>query len=146
MRTLGRPVLIFLIGGMVGPLLRWTTWPPGPVGTTVSDLTYDLVMMLWPTQPLAVVEANTGLPMAVAISVGANLVLFGVVGLIAGLLARRPRWLIALYACVSLMLILLASWSTGGDFSITNLIALVIALGLYAGLFIASFRSSRFAR
>jgi hypothetical protein len=150
MRTIATPILLFLLGGIAGPLLRWTTWPPGRVGDgtgiSISDLVYDLVLMLWPMQALGVIDVSTGRATAVAISVGANLLLFATAGLLAGMLARRPAQLVAMYLSVCVILVLLTVWSAGYSLTLTNLIALLVAFVLYAVLFFATFRMIRVAR
>ena len=146
MRTSAVPTLMFALAGIGGPLLRWITWPPGRVGDgtgfSVSDFLYNLVLLLWPTQPLGVMEASLGRGMAIAISVGANLILFGIAGLIVGIAAKRLSVLVAVYVLICTMMTALALWIAGMHFGDINVVALLVALGFYALLFFATFRLS----
>jgi hypothetical protein len=100
------------------------------------------VLLLWPTQPLAVVEASVGSVAAIAISVTANILLFGVIGMLAGVLAKTAIQLGSVYLAVCVMIILLGLWSVGFGFSYLNVIALVVALVLYAVPFAVVWRLS----
>src|SRR3989442_7074016 len=92
-RTVVRSTLVFLVAGLVGPLIRWVT-PPTPTGqglsSSIGDFIYSLVLLLWPAQPLAVIEVNTGRFVAAIASVGANLLLFGVAGGFCGDFFKKP--------------------------------------------------------
>jgi hypothetical protein len=136
MKIFSGSILVFLACGLAGPLLRWATWPPKPASTG-GDFVYDLVLFLWPTQPLAVMEATIGPVAAIALSIGANVVLFGVVGLVAAAVAARVSRLIALYVLVCLGVLLFALWTAGFSVAFVNMGALVIAFVLYALPFVA---------
>lgn len=142
MKTSSPSILVFLACGLVGPLLRWATWPPKPASTG-GDFVYDLVLLLWPTQPLAVMEATIGPVAAIALSIGANVVLFGVVGIVAAAVADRVSRLIAFYVVVCLGLLLFALWIAGFAVAFVNIGALVVAFVLYALPFVAVSRMSR---
>ena len=138
------PIFIFLGGGVAGPLLRWATWHPGRVGDgtgfSISDFLYSLVLLLWPTQPLGVMEASLGRHMAVVVTVGANLIVFGVAGVIVAIAARRLPLLIAIYILICLMLSAFAFWIAGNQIDV---VALLVAFALYGLLFLVAFRVTR---
>lgn len=129
-------LLVFVIAALVGPLLRWLTWPPGKFGLETSpyigDFVYDLVFLLWPTQSLAVVEASIGWFFATTIAVSANVALFGIVGVISGVLAKRSRRLLVLYAVTCTLLILFEAWGASFGLGYINFLAVLVAVVLYA--------------
>ena len=146
MRTVARSTLIFLLAGLIGPLIRWIV-PSAPTGqglsSSIGDFVYNLVLLLWPAQPLAAIEVNTGRFVAAIVSVGANLLLFGVVGALVGILARKPVGLVALYMVVCAMVFSLARWASGLPFTYLEVSALVASLFLYAVPFFIAFWLSR---
>jgi len=139
MRTIIWSILIFVASSFAGPLVRWATWPPKATGG-FADFMYDLVLLLWPTQPLTVVEASAGTFAAIVLSVGANALLFGVVGALAGILGSKRAALLALYMAACAMLIAFALWGFGFPMTYSNAGALVAVAFLYALLFFAVFR------
>jgi hypothetical protein len=134
MRKLLLSVTIFAASAFAGPLIRFATWPPSKLGheSSIRDHIYDLVLLLWPTQPLAVIEVNVGTFLAVAISIGANILLFAVAGVIAGISSGQPVRLFAFYVAVCVVLVILALWNAGFSIASLNIIALSIAFVLYA--------------
>jgi hypothetical protein len=141
MRTTGFSVLIFMAASLVGPLVRWVTWPPGTSSST-ADFLYSLVLLLWPAQPVSVIEASTGTLIAIATSVGANVLLFGVLGALAGVLAGKGPALVVLYAGALALLVALTVWAFGLSFTYSAVLALIAAAALYALPFFAVFRLS----
>ena len=143
MRTVAGSILIFVASGLVGPLLRSATWPPShaPQGSGFSfdDFVYDLVLLLWPTQPLAVMEVTMGSFAAVTLSIGANALFFGIVGALAAVIARQPRKLLGFYLAACLVVFLLAFWSAGFSVAFLNVGALAVAFLLYAVPFFVVF-------
>ena len=141
MRTVAGSILIFVASGLVGPLLRWATWPPShaPQGSGFSfdDFIYDLVLFLWPTQPLAVMEVTIGSFAAITLSVGANTLLFGIVGALAAVIARQRGKLLGLYLAACIVVFLLALWSAGFSVAFLDVDALAVAFLLYAAPFLA---------
>jgi len=103
----------------------------------MGDLVYDLALLIWPTQPLAVVEVSTGPFIAIALSVGANVLLFGVAGVIVGIIARQPVPVIVSYLVTCAFVLVLALWSAGFSLQYLNAIALIVAFILYAVPFLA---------
>jgi hypothetical protein len=148
MGAVARSTTIFLTAGLVGPLIRWVV-PVTPTGSdirpSIGDFVYNLVLLLWPAQPLAVIEVNTGKLVAAIMSVGANLLLFGLVGVVAGFCARKPGGLGLIYLTVCAMVVALALWAFGRPFTSAEASALASSLVLYAFLFIVVFRLHRTA-
>jgi hypothetical protein len=146
MRTVARSTLIFLLAGLTGPLIRWIV-PSTPTGkglsSSIGDFVYSLVLLLWPAQPLAAIEVNTGRFAAAIVSVAANLLLFGVVGATVGVLARKPVGLIGVYILICAMVFALARWASGLPFTYLEVSALVTALFLYAVPFLVVFWLNR---
>jgi len=144
MRGLAISTLIFGATAFVGPLIRWMTWPPSKFeqgsSTSIGNFVYDLVFLLWPTQPLAVIDVNTGPLVAGVVAVGANVLLFGFVGLVVGSVAKHAPGLLALYVLVCALVLLLALWGAGFSVAYLNIFALVAALLLYAVPFWATAR------
>jgi hypothetical protein len=124
-------VLIFLVGGLAGPLLRWITWPPAS-GRAGETFVYDLVFLLWPTQMLAVAEASMGKSSAILLAIGANLLLFGIAGALV-IAASRLQSIagIVAYGFPGVGVVLLALWGAGFDLRFMNFLALFVALGFY---------------
>ena len=147
MRTVVRSILIFMACGLAGPLLRWVTWPPTPTpqgsGFSFDDFIYDLVLFLWPTQPLAVLEVTIGSFAAIGVSVGANVLFFGIAGALAGTISRQPVKLLALYLVACTVMLAFALWTAGFTVAYLNVSALVVAVLLYAVPFLAVFRFGR---
>jgi len=141
MRTFAGSILIFMACGLVGPLLRWATWPPTPAprgsGFSFDDFIYDLVLFLWPTQPLAAMEVTIGSFAAITLSIGANALLFGIVAALAAIIARQPGKLLGLYVATCIVVFLLALWSAGFSVAFLNVGALAVAFLLYAVPFLA---------
>lgn len=135
---------VFALWALAGPLLRLATWPPSlpkPGGSeSGGDFLYDLLLLLWPTQPLAVIEASVGTVMGVVIAVLANVVLFAAIGMLIGTLAKHRSRLIAMYVVVAALLTLLASFAAGFSASQVSFGALIAAILLYAIPFIVTTR------
>jgi hypothetical protein len=144
MRTLAFSILIFVASALAGPLVRFVAWPPSKLeqGSSVRDFVYDLVLLLWPTQPLAAIEVSVGALVAVAVSVAANILLFAVAGMVAGVSARQPPRLLIVYLVVCGMVLMVALWGAGFSFEYVNIPALLVAFILYALPFWAVFRFS----
>jgi len=123
-----KSLLVFTGAGLLGPLIWNVVQHPSRVENFVSDL----VFLLWPTQPLGVIETNVGAPKAVAVTIGANLILFAVIGLIVGLLARTRVRLVFAYVVVCLLLFMWAFWGAGFSFAHLGVLALALALLVYA--------------
>jgi hypothetical protein len=140
---LGLTTLLFALMGFVGPYIRWLTWPQSALeqwtSPAFSDFVYELVLLLWPTLPLAVIEVNTGSVVAGLVAVGANVVLFAIVGALANLFRGRIG-LPMLYLLLVLLVFLYALWGSGFSFAYLNRSALGVALLLYVIPFVLTDR------
>jgi hypothetical protein len=130
-------VAVITFGGLalLGPLIRFAAWPPSMLereAPSLARFVYDTVFLLWPTQPLGAIEESAGRISAAVVGIGANILLFGLIGLLVGAVAKTPSALAAFFAIVCAALILLALWGAGFSFAFVNWLALVIALLAYS--------------
>ena len=141
---------VFAGAGLLGPLVVYATWPVSRFNTlvpkSVSNFRYDFVFLLWPTQPMAVVEVSIGRLAAAALAIGANLLLFAALGAAVGTLARTRTRLIAGYAVVCGLIFYFDLWGAGFSLAYLNVFALVVALILYAIPFWVVMRASAMPR
>jgi hypothetical protein len=144
---LGMTTLLFGLMGFVGPFVRWLTWPPSSfeqrTSITLSGFIDDMVFLLWPTQSLAVIEVITGSVVAGLTAVGANLVLFAAVGVLANLLFKARIGLLMLYMLVVLLASFFAFWGSGFDVAYLNMPALAVVLLFFAVPFVLTDRYVR---
>ena len=143
-RGLANAVVVFMMAALVGPLISLATWPLDRLLLTkwpsIGSFLYELVSLLWPTQPLGVIEHSSGTAIAFLITVGGNVVLFGMLGLAVGAAARWTFVLLGIYLLVAALICLLALWGAGFDFAYLNIFALAIVLAFHAFLFRLSTR------
>lgn len=135
MRGVWIAILTFGVSGLIGPLVRLATWPPSKLAndaSTSASFVYDLVFLLWPAQLLAVAEASVGQAAAIALAVGTNVILFALVGVMVGLVAKRPAAIVALYALLGVSLLLFGLWGAGFSTAHLNWLAFLVALLVYA--------------
>jgi hypothetical protein len=129
-----KSTVAFAGAGLLGPLVRFATWPPSKfnslVAKSVSSFLYDFVLLLWPTQPMAM--ANLGRGATAALSVGANLLLFTALGVAVGILGRTCTRIIVGYIVVCGLIFWFDLWGAGFSFEYLNLFALGGALLVYA--------------
>jgi hypothetical protein len=123
-----KSLLVFAGAGLLGPIVWNVVRHPSRMENFVSDL----VFLLWPTQPMGVIETNVGAPAALAVTIGSNLVLFAVIGVIVGLAARSRGQLAAAYAVVCVLLFAWAFYGAGFSFAHLGVLALAVALLVYA--------------
>lgn len=142
-----RTTLLFGLMGLVGPCVRWLTWSLSTfeqsTSAALSTFIYDLVFLLWPTQPLAVMEVNIGFANAGLVAVSANILLFGMVGVLAGILVNNRLGLIVLYLTQGLLLILFSLWGAGFSMAYLNVATIVLALLMHAVPFFLAARLAR---
>lgn len=128
--------VVFAVAALVGPAVRYATWPPSSFEKRTSvgaeDFVYDLVFYLWPTQPLAVLAPTDGRLAALLLTVGGNLVLFVLVGLVVGAVASRRGGVVLVYATLCGFLLWFALWGAGYRLEHLDVSPLVLALALYA--------------
>ena len=140
MKNVARALLVSIAGGLVGPAMRFATWPlvgvswrgeGGQPWRYLSELVYHLTLLLWPAQPLAVYEASIGILMAGVLAVGANLILFVLLGMIV-VAASFVRWMSI--AVASLFFAAVIWWELLGssfDVEFLHFPALLIGLAYY---------------
>jgi MFS family permease len=128
MGRVSKSLLLFSVAGLFGPLVWNVTRHP----SRMENFTSDLVFLLWPTQPIGAVEVSVGGPVAAALTIGANLVLFALLGLAVGALARTRGRVVSAYILVCVLLFLWALFGAGFSFAHLGVFALVVALVLYA--------------
>jgi hypothetical protein len=141
-----KSTVVFAGVGLLGPLVRFATWPPSRfdslVPKSISNFLNDFVVLLWPTQPMAVVEVNIGKVAAAALAIGANLLLFAALGATVGTFGRTRTRLIGGYVVVCGLVFYFDLWEAGFSFAYLNLFALAVALLLYAVPFRVVMRDS----
>ena len=144
-RTL-KSTLVFSAAGLLGPLVRFAAWPPSRAPKSVGNFLYDFVLLLWPTQPMAVVEVNVGSVAAAALAITANLIVFAILGAAVGMIGgTRTRAMVA-YLAVCGLIFLFDLWGAGFSLAYLNVLALVAALLLYAVPFWVVMRASTVPR
>ena len=123
-RTL-RCILVFALAGLAGPMIWLAAWPPSRLAEVLPRSVWlfytDLVELIWPPSM-----------MGPWIGVPANLALFTILGFAVALLGRTRRRLAMTYVVVVTLVFLMAQWEAGFVFARINLLALVVALALYA--------------
>lgn len=131
-----RSALTFAGMGLVGPLIRLATWPPSRfeaiVPSWVSKFVYDLVLLLWPTQPLAAIEANVGWVAAASLTVCANVAFFAMLGAVVGRSGKTRGRRIGIYFALCAIICSFELWVAGFSWAYLNGWALMVALFLYA--------------
>lgn len=95
-------IVVFSIAALIGPLLRWATWPSSTEDflTPTQFFLYDLVILIWPAQIFWDGESTASLIGNLFWSVGGNIFIYALLGAAAGFLASRPIRLFALYLFV----------------------------------------------
>lgn len=113
-RRLITATIFFSVTALVGPALRWATWPSSiqDFFTPIQSFLYDLVFLIWPAQILWSVETPSSFSdwaENLFWSIGGNIFLYCILGVAAGALAKHRRRLLTLYLFVcawELMIIL----------------------------------------
>jgi len=90
------------------------------------------VFYLWPTQPLAVVEASSGQLVAGLYSVGGNLLLFIALGLIVSATGGRRTMVLLIYGGLCGALVIFGLWGAGFSLAHLSWLPLAMAMVLYA--------------
>jgi len=128
-------VLVFALTAMVGPAIRYATWPPSrferATSARVEGFVYDLVFYLWPTQPLAALAPRDGRLVAFLVSVGGNVLLFALIGFIVGAVASRRGGLSIAYGAFCGLLLVFALWGAGYRVEYLGVIPLLLAVLFY---------------
>ncbi len=136
MRRLLVSVVVFTSSALGGPIIRMLAWPPDRIEELMSpdaaEFLYYLVLFLWPAQPLAVAEVNTGRLVGWLIAIGGNALIFALVGGIVGVCRHRRAVLSLIYLGCCGALLLYALWGVSVTLTSLSCSALVLALALYA--------------
>jgi hypothetical protein len=134
----------FGIFATLGPLVRWASWFTSSTFQSLHEFLHtfvsDLIFLLWPAGLVAAMEVTPGRIVAAAYAIGANVVFFVVVGLLAAAVARHRNVLFSLYLVMSVLVCFLALWGAGFSLAFLNAFALAAALLLYAAPFLAVHR------
>jgi hypothetical protein len=141
MPRISQSILIFVAASQIGPLLCLITQLPGWLKKSPAtyDFLYQLIQMLWPAWPIAVIEVNTGPAIAGITAAAANALPFACVGGVMGLLGNRRATIFALFLSVGFVIAWHSSWASGG-LSEINTYALTLALIIYAAPFYISYK------
>lgn len=102
--------------------------------SALSEFVYGLVLFVWPFQPLGVLEGVAGWIGAAVITVGANVLLFMVIGWLGFRFRRQPAILTILWGAIVASLVLVAWWASGYDARFVNLPSLTVAALFYGAL------------
>lgn len=128
-----KSIAIFAIAAVVGPLLRLLMLPPSDFKATAfgNNFFYHFVFLIWPTQPLAVIEIYAGSGAAIALAIVSNITIYGAIGFAASL-KKQTSWLTGVYIVLVVLVFLMAWWASGFSVSHLDILALVTAAGFYA--------------
>lgn len=147
MTPLHRTMGISLALGLIGPALQAAFWPPrlqssGGRSQSAQNLLPDLIRLIWPGQQLAVSEAAWGHGIALALSLGANLVLFGILGVAAFVASRSTVAVWMLWLCVGVLVAMFATWMAGFSAAYINWMSVAVALAIYSLPFVVAWKSA----
>lgn len=120
-----RVVMIFGLAGLVGPIAWIAAWPPSGLAYLLPRFLWvfytDLIELLWPASM-----------MGLWVGVPANLTLFSILGVGVGRLARTRVRLWIGYAMVIFLVLLLALWQAGFSVTRVDVVAVAVAVLIYA--------------
>lgn len=128
MNRIAKSTMVFAGMGLVGPLL----WNAVPHPSRAEGFVSDLVFLLWPSGMIGAVESKTGEAIAAVLTIGANLVLFSLLGLVVGAIGKDRRRLMFAYGTVAAMIVAWAFWGAGLSLAHLGVLALLVALAAYA--------------
>lgn len=133
MKAISLSLLIFGVAGFAGPLLRWASWPPASTRDGIlGNFVYDFVLLIWPMQPFATIEANVGSLFAIGSAVIANVAFFLVIGVIAAVMGKNVSRLVITYLGTVILVASVAIWAFGLRFSPSDVVTFLLALVFYA--------------
>jgi len=142
------PILAFVAASLVGPLLMlllgrmWSSFDEGDLHSIF--FVHDITFLLWPGPlilgmlgMLSVVGIEWHESVLTVRGVGVNVVLFGLVGVLATTLTKRPRHVTFAYVGIAALLVTMDLLLSGGvsyffQTPWPSWLALLIALGVYA--------------
>jgi len=133
MKPLFLPWLVFTCGAFVGPSLV-PIMLSFPTFSSANNLIADVVLFLWPMQPIAVMEASIGTFWAVFIAVSANVLVFAILGIIVVLSTHRKTAFLAGSGTLFFLIIWFGYWLAGSDVTHIKIRPVATAVGLYGAL------------
>jgi hypothetical protein len=95
---------------------------------------------------MAVVEVNVGSLAAAALAITANLIVFAILGAAVGMIGGTRTRVMVAYLAVCGLIFLFDLWGAGFSFAYLNVLALVVALLLYAVPFCVMTRGTAMQR
>lgn len=84
--------IAFAFGGLVGPLAQWARLESGVVP---NRSVWSFVQATWPTQLIGALEDSIGRTVALSVAVASNVLLWSLIGCVAGVLAPRRGGVLA---------------------------------------------------
>lgn len=109
MRAIYKGMLVFSVGGLVGPIL----WGISRISGLSVALDY-IVAMLWPAWMLGTFEYSVGEALAALIAVVANIVLFSAIDAFT-FASLSFAWRLTSFVCVIVFLVWLNYWLNNWD-------------------------------
>ena len=100
----------------------------------LSEFVYGLALLVWPFQPLGVLEGAVGWIGAAMITVGANILLFTLIGWLGFRFRQQPVFLAILWGAVVIPLAVVAWWASGYDAHFVNIPSLAVSALFYGAL------------
>jgi hypothetical protein len=133
---------MFTAAALAGPLVAWTSL--AMTNSAPHAFFYDLALLLWPTQVLAIMEVSIGRLFATVLAVVANVGVFLAIGAVQCRVRKSRPALIALSALVIAGIISVAAWSSGYSLQHFNfLAALVASTFILALIWVPAIRAQR---
>jgi uncharacterized YccA/Bax inhibitor family protein len=77
-------------------------------------------------------EVSVGTPIAVAVAIGSNVLLYALAGVAVGLVAQRRLVVVAIYSLICVLVASFGLWGAGNGLEFVNAMALLLALVFYA--------------
>lgn len=135
------PLLVSAVAALVGPVLallgsltKLDSLDESLGSNALSEFVYGIVLLVWPFQPLGVLEAVVGWIGAAVITVGANILLFTLIGWLGFRFRQQPVLLAILWGAVVIPLTVVAWWASGNDAHFVNIPSLAVAALFYGAL------------
>ena len=100
-------------------------------GLTSHALYSDVVFFLWPSQAFGVMEHGYGRLVSWLVTVGVNVFLFILLGVVALFASRSVYHSVLFVIFIFVVFLLFAMWISGFDVHYINIFALVIAAAFY---------------
>lgn len=132
-------LITFMLAALVGPVMSFFSSAAKldsnqQIGALAVSTMYDLILLIWPGQVLAVMEASLGQFLAITIAIMANLLLFISLGLVRYRFRGNPKLSVLLWVLISALIGTIAAWSSGFDTDYFNILSLALASAGYGML------------